>query len=524
MQHVKPQRRGRSKRFGSFFLAVVMALAVATSALPLAGAAVTKDQINSLKAQAADLSNQKAGLQKDINKLSRSKNAALDKKILLEQKINVLQAEIAVSEQAIANYSARIVQKEDELKEAEKKEQLYFEKFCERVRSMEEDGDETYWSVLFQANSFSDLLDRMNLVSEVMDYDNEVMDELAEARQAVADAKKELEESKAGEEAVRQNLGLQKSDLGAEQQQVLSLIGQINNQSAVYAKQIQKLEDSSNSVEKELARAQKEYAAQIEAQRKAEAERKAKEAAARKAAQEAAAKKAAAEKAAREAAAKKAAAEKVAKDKAAKEAAEKAAREAAAKKKAAEEAAKKAAEEAAQQALQQQQNKPKPQKPKPPKPQPPQPQPPQPPKPQPPAPPQPPSTDKGYMWPLPGYTRISSRFGWRTHPLTGRPNFHGGVDIPAPAGTPIRAAKGGVVLVSKYNSSYGNYVSIAHPDGITTLYAHMSSRAVSPGATVSQGQVIGYVGTTGSSSGNHLHFETRTGSSSSSRVNPMQFF
>ena len=86
------------------------------------------------------------------------------------------------------------------------------------------------------------------------------------------------------------------------------------------------------------------------------------------------------------------------------------------------------------------------------------------------------------------------------------------------------AAKSGVVVLSTYGSSYGNHVAITHADGTRTMYCHMSSRAVSAGQTVAQGQIIGYVGSTGSSTGNHLHFEVWTGSSSSSRVNPMNYF
>ncbi len=129
-----------------------------------------------------------------------------------------------------------------------------------------------------------------------------------------------------------------------------------------------------------------------------------------------------------------------------------------------------------------------------------------------------------FIWPVSGYTRISSPYGWRNHPISGKRSFHGGVDIPAPGGTNLLASKAGTVVISKYNSSYGNYVVIAHYDGTKTLYAHMRSAAVSAGNTVDQGQVIGYVGTTGSSTGNHLHFEIWTGSSSSTRVNPMNYF
>ena len=130
----------------------------------------------------------------------------------------------------------------------------------------------------------------------------------------------------------------------------------------------------------------------------------------------------------------------------------------------------------------------------------------------------------GFIWPLPGYTRVNSPYGWRTHPITGNRNFHTGVDVPAPSGTRLNAAKAGTVIISTYNSSYGNYVVIAHPDNSRTLYAHMKSRAASAGDSVGQGETIGYVGTTGSSTGNHLHFEVWAGSSSSSRVNPMNFF
>ena len=128
-----------------------------------------------------------------------------------------------------------------------------------------------------------------------------------------------------------------------------------------------------------------------------------------------------------------------------------------------------------------------------------------------------------FIWPLPGYTRISSPFGYRTCPYHGR-ELHGGVDLPAPHGTNILAAKSGTVVLSTYGSSYGNHVAISHPDGSRTMYCHMSARLVSVGDTVSQGQVIGRVGSTGNSTGNHLHFEVWTNGNSSSRVNPMDYF
>lgn len=123
-----------------------------------------------------------------------------------------------------------------------------------------------------------------------------------------------------------------------------------------------------------------------------------------------------------------------------------------------------------------------------------------------------------WMYPLPtSYLKLSSGFGYRIHPITGRPHSHTGIDIPAPGGTAIRAVKSGVVTISERGASYGNYVVVSHGDGTSSLYAHMSSRAVSEGQVVSQGDTLGYVGSTGNSTGNHLHLEIRV---NGSRVDP----
>ena len=115
-----------------------------------------------------------------------------------------------------------------------------------------------------------------------------------------------------------------------------------------------------------------------------------------------------------------------------------------------------------------------------------------------------------YTYPLPsGYRTVSSRFGYRNHPVTGRYKLHTGVDISAPNGTPIYAAQPGTAIIAGYSSAWGNYVVINHGNGITTLYAHMSKILTTKGATVSAGQQIGKVGSTGYSTGNHLHFSVR---------------
>ena len=132
----------------------------------------------------------------------------------------------------------------------------------------------------------------------------------------------------------------------------------------------------------------------------------------------------------------------------------------------------------------------------------------------------------GFICPLKSYSRISSEYGWRKNPVTGVNKLHAGTDFAAPGGTPIYAAASGYVQVAGWSSGgYGNYVIIYHgkmSDGnqYSTLYGHMRSVATSAGKYVQQGEVIGYVGSTGNSTGNHLHLEVWKGGSKANAVNP----
>ena len=139
---------------------------------------------------------------------------------------------------------------------------------------------------------------------------------------------------------------------------------------------------------------------------------------------------------------------------------------------------------------------------------------------------QPPLSFTGFICPLKSYTRISSEYGWRKNPVSGVNKLHAGTDFAAPAGTPIYAAASGYVQVAGWSSGgYGNYVIIYHgkmSDGVaySTLYGHMRSVATSAGKYVKQGEIIGYVGSTGNSTGNHLHLEVWRGGSKANAVNP----
>lgn len=428
---------------------LVLAVMFCLILTPLAAQGASQDTINNLTAKQERLRTQKIALESELSELSKDKAKAVDQKVLLEQKINVLSQQIQVSQQTIQQLDQQITEKQTELTQAEEAEAAYEQIFRQRIRAMEERGNLSYFGVLFQAGSFSDLLDRMNVIAEVVEYDNQVMEQMAQAREAVANAKAGLEESQQRQQAVLAEQKGQQTQLQAEQAKVQTVLTQIQSQASRYGQDLAALEATEDQVAQELAQAEAAYAQQLEAERQAEAKRRAE-----------------------------------------------------AKRQ------EEARRQAAQQQQQQQQQQQKPQQnqsgsgnag-------------------------QDASQSSGLLWPVPSSHRVSSPFGPRIHPITHQPSFHRGIDIPAGYGADVKASLGGVVVISKYHSSYGNYVVVSHSNGMRTLYAHLSSRLVSPGETVSQGQTIGCIGSTGSSTGNHLHYETWTGSSSSSRTNPMNYF
>ncbi len=397
---------GRRVAFGLLagLMALLMLLSVFTMILGGAGA-VTQSEIDALKQQQAESQALQQQLEEQMEDVEAQQSAAVDKRDLLLAQLEAINDELESIEAQIAWYDEEIALKEEQRKEAEAREAEQYDLFCQRVRAMEEEGTVSYWSILFNATSFSDMLDRLEDIDAVMDYDNQVMDELIATREELERLQAELESARAEEEAAK----AQQEERKAEQQvlvaQAQKVVDELNSDLAELNRKLDEQDASIAAVQAEIERKQAEY----EAQR--------------------------------------------------------------------------------------QQNG---------------------------------TTiisESGYMWPLPGYYRLSSLFGYRIHPISGKPHSHSGIDIPAQGGTPILAARSGQVITSVYGSgaywSYGNYVVIDHGDGETTLYAHMSSRAVSEGEMVTQGQVIGYVGTTGNSTGNHLHLEVRE---NGQRVDPESKF
>ncbi len=369
-------------------LALLMLLPMVSMIISSAGA-VTQSEIDALKKEQEESQAKQDALKDQLADLEADQAAAQEKRQLLTEQLNAINAEIANIDAQISYYDGEIAQKEEERKEAEAREAEQYDLFCQRVRMMEEQGTVSYWSILFNAESFSDLLDRIADVDAVMAYDNEVMDQLIATREELERVQGELESARAEEQAAKEQQEAKKAEQQAKVAEAQALVDQINADTAEVNRQLDAESAAASEIQAEIAQKQK----QLEEERK-------------------------------------------------------------------------------------QNNIVI-------------------------------SSETGYLWPLPGYYRLSSQFGYRIHPITGVAHSHTGIDIPASGGTPILAAKSGQVVTSAYHYSYGNYVVIDHGNGNSTLYAHMSSRAVSEGQMVTQGQVIGYVGTTGSSTGNHLHFEVR---------------
>lgn len=396
----------KRKKWISRFLVLVMVLGLGLAvpgqlAAPVS-AKVTQQQINALKQDANKLAQQKKDLKQQLAAIAEDKNQALNQKNLLERQIGVLQAQIDNISAQIIQYDQLIAQRTEDLAQAEADEQRQFDLFCERVRYMEEEGEISYWSILFNSKSFSDLLDRFMMVEEIMDYDNAVMDELIATREKIAADKAQLEKDRQERQNAKKEQENAKAELKNQSQQVDSLIQEIKGREDLLEKAEQELRAAADAMNAEIQRKEQELAAQM-AQNGTHI-----------------------------------------------------------------------------------------------------------------------VSEAGFIWPLNKSKNVlSSLYGPRPHPITGRPNNHTGIDILAPGGEPILAAKSGVVITSAYHRSYGNYVVISHGNGQTTLYAHMSRRGCKEGDTVKQGQVIGYVGTTGSSNGNHLHYEVRI---NGKRTDPLNYY
>lgn len=353
-----------------------------------------KDELSDIKAQKKDAEERLAAIRNDLSKAKEQMELIQGQVVLTESQINA-------SQQLLDQYDGDIAAKEAEIADLEVQEQEQLQEFYRQTRWMEETGSVSYLSILFQASSFSELLDYADLITNIMEYSNRIIDRLENTQRQIGEARDAVQAVRNEEAAVKEELEGQKAELEAKRAEQDKLLKQIAASESEAAEEAKKLAESEARINKELKDAERKYAQQL-----AELER------------------------------------------------------------------------------QNQQNNNNIN-----------------------------MTSGNWYWPLPGRYKLSSLFGSRIDPINGRPSNHTGTDIPAPSGTPIYAAQGGVVTTvnrNKNSSSYGYYCIISHGNGYATLYAHQCQvPPVTEGQTVSKGQVIGYVGTTGRSTGNHLHFEVR---------------
>ena len=392
-------------------MALIMLLGLIAGFIPTAQAATSSE----LKVELDALKEEKAAIDAEIKKLkgqitenNDDMKTMVEQKNLIDQEIFLLYQQEANINGQIATYSLLIADKQELLVAAETNFAELTEKNRERIQAMEEEGDVSYWSVLFEANSFSDLLDRFNMVQEIAAADQRRLEELDAAAKEVTEAKASLEAEKVALEETKVELAATQEQLNEKRAQADALLAELVAKGMEYEELMDQSEDAQAELLIEIANKEDEYD-------KAKYQEWL------------------------------------------------------------------ATSEAPQYS------------------------------------PQAPSYDTsgstgsstvgGITWKVPiNYTAFTSPFGYRIHPIYGTKKYHYGVDLAAPTGTPIYATRSGTVSTATYGSSGGYYVQINHGDGYRSTYLHMTHYVVSVGQHVTQGQVIGYCGSTGASTGPHLHF------------------
>ena len=393
-------------------MAFVITFGLVAGTAPTAVSAKTmgelQQEINSLKGDLEAANDKIAEIEGKLSQNMTEMSQIVEQKNLIDQQVFVLHEKVNNINAQITAYNELIADKQDELDEAQARLAELNKKNKERIRTMEENGKLSYWSVLFKANSFADLLDRLNMVEEIAASDQRRLKEMSEAAEAVANAKAALETEKAGLEATKVELDASQKDLQAKREEADKLLNELIAFDEEYQAYLDEAGHVSAELQSQIDAAQKEYNEMKEEERRKELERI--------------------------------------------------------------EAANKQHAAAGGNAGVG-------------------------------------NTVDGLTWLVPvSYNRFSSPFGYRVHPVYGDWRFHSGVDLSAPSGTPIYATRAGKVAIATYDSSAGYYVNINHMDGFTSRYMHMTHYIVSAGDYVAAGQVIGYVGSTGTSTGPHLHF------------------
>ena len=387
------------------------AITVFCSLSPTVRAATTseiKEAINDLKVENAVIQAQIDSVRSQYNANATDIQALVDKKNAVDQQIALLHDQILNINEQLRIYSQMIADTQERLDEANLKLEWLNRQYKERIRAMEENGEITYWQVIFQSSSFTDMLDRMNMVDEIAAADTQRLADLQVASANVAENQRILSEEMLDLQDTREQLESSEEMLKVKRTESDDILRDLISQQSEFQALLDESEALQSDLMTEIAEKQRELQA---AQYK---------------------------------------------------------------------------EELVKMALKGEN----------------------------------PPSNATWIEPVSGYT-ISSPFGYRKSPTAGASTTHKGVDMACPSGTPIYATRAGTVTVASYQAGgAGYYVSINHGDGFASIYMHMTRYVVSKGQSVTQGQLIGYVGSTGISTGPHLHFGVSYGGT---YVNPMAY-
>ena len=375
-------------------LAAVMFISVVPAPARAASSAELKQQLSALK-------DEKKTMQAAINEIRGQYNANADEmqemvnqKNAIDQEIALLHSQVVNINAQISTYALLISDLQVELETAQAELDHLNEKHKERIQAMEEEGKVSYWEVIFQANSFTDMLDRLNMMEEIAASDQRRLQEISAVAEEVIATRDTMEQEKLDLEQTRLDLDATQVTLDEKRAEADEILQELVAKGEEYEQMLEESENAQSKLMAEIAQKEKELS-------KAQYEEKL------------------------------------------------------------------AAAAAAGNA---------------------------------------PPSNATWQCPVPYYT-LTSPFGMRVHPVLGYARMHNGIDLACAQGTPIYATRAGTVTVASYQAGgAGNYVSINHGDGFSSIYMHMTHYIVYAGQQVAKGQVIGYVGSTGISTGPHLHF------------------
>ena len=413
--------RNKFTRIVCIVLAVIMTLSLVTTALIyMVGAASSKEiekELVDLRAQQAELKKQSDALKAEINQNEAETQTLIEKKADIDKQMDMSRQTIENLNAQIQQYSLLIAEKQSELEDSLAEEAALNEQYKARLRTMEETGKISYWSILFGARSFSDLLDKIDMIQEIAKSDQLMMDKMAAMSEKIAGERADLETQMDDLNAAKDELAAQQAELEAQRAESDELLIQMAKEYESMSAEYADYEAMEDELSAQIAKSETDYFNALSR--------------------------------------------------------EEAARIAAAAKNNTSSSGSSGSASAS-----------------------------------------------GFVFPLAYATKITDAYGYRIHPLSGTKKWHNGVDFAAGEGTAIYATKAGTVTSATYNEAYGNMVTINHGDGYSSLYGHMTNYIVSVGDTVSAGQTIGYVGSTGWSTGPHLHFTIYYNGSD---VNPLNY-